>query len=1109
MIILATSFRDFTSGFLAALFLASVSPVFAEGSSGQSVVLFDAGQPRRFELAADELHFRDRAGASWVQRLPVEYSFQRAAARAVGLSAATGAEVKLVLYPAGTPRTELTRRLLTRQVLLRLTPGTSAEAVLAGVPGVARWTSVEYLPGAVLVEATDPAGALELADALRRRPGAQSAAAQLARQHERKLVPNDTYFSYQWHLRNAGQFGGTIDVNIVNVWNTYRGAGIVIGLLDDGLETAHPDLAPNVNAALSYDFNDGDTNPNPVLAEDGHGTSCAGIAAARGNNNAGVCGAAFEAKVAGLRLIGGPTTDATDASAFLTNNQAIHIKSSSWGPPNDGADLYGIGPLAEAALAQGAKTGRGGRGTIYVFAVGNGLVEGDNANYNTYAQSIYTIAVGAVTDQGLPTDYSTPGACLTVSAPSGGFNRPAIATTDLTGSSGYNTPQTPSDFASKSYTRIFNGTSASTPLVSGIVALLLQANPNLGWRDVKEILLRTATRNAPADSDWSVNAAGFQFNHKFGAGLINAQAAVTAAVSWTNLAPATNQSVAVNGVGLDIPDARSTGVNVPFAFTNDPLRVEHVRLTVDLVHPRRGDIAISVTAPSGMKSRFTERHNDINQNFYSWPLTSVRHWGENSAGTWTVNFADLQTGQTGQLISARLELIGTPVNPLIYVESGLRELPDQSNENGSLDPGETVQESVLLRNTGSSALNGWTSVLTTTTPGVSVLQAAGAYPTLPAGGTASNATAFSYRVARNVPCGTRIDFRLVSTNLTVRLTNSFSRLVGQTAQVDPATDTFASADAPKPVPDLTTTLSSNLVQAAANRIVDDVNVSVRLDHTTVGDLQIALVHPDGTEVMLADHAGGNNPNLGTGSCGGGEVRTVYDDEASTDVGSGSAPFTGVFRPWGPLAALRGKPVAGLWRLRLSDQYSNDFGTLLCWDLRIVSHEQAVTCTVFNRPPVTMDLNIYTPLDTPSIGMLAGSDPDGDSITFHIVTPPAHGQLTNFAPNTGAFTYTPAPGYLGSDLFAFHASDGSTNSAVATVNLFVEPRLPTFAQFERLADCRFTVRVLAPSGPAYSIEASTNLVIWLPIATNTSPATPFEFIDIDAGKFSRRFYRVKQ
>jgi subtilisin-like proprotein convertase family protein len=746
---------------------------------------------------------------------------------------------------------------------------------------------------------------------------------------------------------------------------------------------------------------------------------------------------------------------------------------------------------------------------IYVFASGNGLENGDNANYNGYANSIYCLTVGAMTDQGLRTSYATPGACLTVSAPSGDIGDPGIVTTDMVDSGGYNPNQTTADFADTDYTKYFAGTSASAPLVSGIVALMLQANPNLGWRDVKEILIRTATKNLPADPEWATNSAGFHFNHFFGAGLVNAQAAVSAALTWTNLAPATNQSVALNGVDLPIPDGSSSGVSLGFAFTNDALRVEHVRLIVDMVHLRRGDIAITLTSPTGMQSRLTELHGDINTNFYSWPLTSVRHWGESSVGTWTATFADLRAGQTGQLISARLELIGAPLNPLQVVDRAATEVDGKANGNGAIDPGETAELRVALQNTATYPFGALYGTLTTATPGVTLLSAGSSFPSLPATGTGTNSDAFVYRVARSVPCGTLIQFTLLSTNASGRWTNSFSQVVGQPADAASSTDTVDSADAPKAVPDLATTLSTNSISLPGDRFIDDVKVSLRLDHTAVGDLQIALVHPDGTEVVIADHEGFNSPDMGTGNCGAGEVRTVFDDQASTPVSSGAAPFAGSYRPDNPLSVFRGKRLNGNWRLRLSDQYSNDSGTLLCWGLQFVSHEQTVNCSVFNPPPVASDLTIATPYQTAVTAALTAGDVDGDPLSFGIVAAPAHGQLTNFNAASGAFTYTPDPDYAGADLFTFQASDGLTNSATAVVHVSVNPTAPLFTGFDHLSDSRFVLHVLAPPGPAYVIETSTNLVDWLPVATNSAPANPFDFVDADAPNYRARFYRVKQ
>src|SRR6185503_7642511 len=154
-----------------ALVLLTGLRALAEGSSAEAFVLLDAGQPRRFEIARDELHCKDRNRTAWVEAMPAEPSVERLRARAASLMAATGMEVKLVMYPAGSPRNQSTRRLLTQRVLVRLMPEVNAASILGGVPGIAQWQEVEYLPGAVLVEAAEATGALALAESLRTRPG--------------------------------------------------------------------------------------------------------------------------------------------------------------------------------------------------------------------------------------------------------------------------------------------------------------------------------------------------------------------------------------------------------------------------------------------------------------------------------------------------------------------------------------------------------------------------------------------------------------------------------------------------------------------------------------------------------------------------------------------------------------------------------------------------------------------------------------------------------------------------------------------------------------------------------------------------------------------------
>src|SRR5262249_36104465 len=151
----------------------------------------------------------------------------------------------------------------------------------------------------------------------------------------------------------------------------------------------------------------------------------------------------------------------------------IMIKSNSWGPDDDGETLEGPGFFTAAAFEDAIHTGRNGKGTIFVFPAGNGLAVGDNANYDGFANSIYTIAIGAVTDQGNQTDYSEPGACLVVSVPSSGLRRPAITTTDFQSEDGANRIGEPFDYADLDYTRSFNGTSAAVALASGGIALIL------------------------------------------------------------------------------------------------------------------------------------------------------------------------------------------------------------------------------------------------------------------------------------------------------------------------------------------------------------------------------------------------------------------------------------------------------------------------------------------------------------------------------------------------------------------------------------------------------------------------------------------------------------
>lgn len=181
----------------------------------------------------------------------------------------------------------------------------------------------------------------------------------------------DPLLEQQWHLKARSIEPAGANVRVV--WPTTKGASVVVGVVDDGLQHTHPDLQPNYSSALSFDFNFNDSDPSPNTSSDFHGTAVAGVAGARGDNGIGVSGVAPLASLAGLRLIAAPATDAQEASALSYQGDAIHISSNSWGPSDNGTTLEGPGPLTQSAIQTAITQGRGGKGRIFTWAAGNGF----------------------------------------------------------------------------------------------------------------------------------------------------------------------------------------------------------------------------------------------------------------------------------------------------------------------------------------------------------------------------------------------------------------------------------------------------------------------------------------------------------------------------------------------------------------------------------------------------------------------------------------------------------------------------------------------------------------------------------------------------------------
>lgn len=312
-----------------------------------------------------------------------------------------------------------------------------------------------------------------------------------------------------------------------------------------------------------------------------------GIIAARDNNKCGV-GVAFRASIASIRVLGDSYSDSNLASALLYHYETIDIYSNSYGPEDNGY-VYEHYPLARKAIEFGAKNGRFGLGNIYVWAAGNGRMHGDDSNYDELANSIYTIAVASSDWNGKYSAYSEPGSNILVNAPSSSFfmdgaNKKrfsSIYTTDRLGFPGYDEGDC---------TTSFEETSAAAPIVSGIIALMLQARSSLSWTDVQHILVRTAIPNNLTDPGWNKNGAGRWFNRDYGFGRVDAESAVRMAETMEkHFCPykinITDSRTYIHG--LDIPQDVNNPQIISFTVKTEII-VEHVMVRVSIQHKNRG-----------------------------------------------------------------------------------------------------------------------------------------------------------------------------------------------------------------------------------------------------------------------------------------------------------------------------------------------------------------------------------------------------------------------------------------------------------------------------------------------------------------------------------------
>ncbi|RXN01554.1 Neuroendocrine convertase 2 [Acipenser ruthenus] len=431
---------------------------------------------------------------------------------------------------------------------------------------------------------------------------------------------NDPLFTKQWYLINTGQADGTpgLDLNVAEAWELgFTGKGVTIAIMDDGIDYLHPDLASNYNAEASYDFSSNDPYPYPRYTDDwfnSHGTRCAGEVSAAANNNICGVGVAFSSKVAGTPFF----------------------------------ELYKL-------------RGRGGKGSIYVWASGDGGSY-DDCNCDGYASSMWTISINSAINDGRTALYDESCSSTLASTFSNGRKRnpeAGVATTDLYGNC----------------TLRHSGTSAAAPEAAGVFALALEANPNLTWRDMQHLAVLTSKRNQLHDEvhQWRRNGVGLEFNHLFGYGVLDAGGMVKMSKDWKTVP---ERFHCVGGSIQETHKIPSKGKLI-LTITMDTCEgkdnfvryLEHVQAVITVNSTRRGDLNINMTSPMGTKSILLSRRprdDDSKVGFDKWPFMTSHTWGEDPRGTWVLEIGfEGNALQKGMLKEWTLMLHGTQSAPYI------------------------------------------------------------------------------------------------------------------------------------------------------------------------------------------------------------------------------------------------------------------------------------------------------------------------------------------------------------------------------------------------------------------------------------------------------------
>ena len=481
-------------------------------------------------------------------------------------------------------------------------------------------------------------------------------------------TPKDPLFEKQFGLLNNGQFNGLEreDIRVERVWNDEKfGSKIPICIISDGCYHDHDDLSPNFDLNHSWNYFTWENNPDHLEASETHrGTEFAGITSAAGNN---ICGIGVAPK--------------STFSCFNIDNQN-KTRENIIDMINRGNDYFRVKLLGTLhrcgercihqpfdseihnALLDAPST------INFVSPAGADAFLGGDTNFFPLSRNPRVIVVSDSTHRGAHSSWSNRGTSILCNAPVGGsssFDDDFFPSMPGIGVSSH-------DECNDTIDPVGSGAA----YVAGAIALTLETNPSLTWRDIQAMIIETSSINNPKHHSWTLNKANYMYSHFFGFGRVDTDLLVSAAKQWTLLPPQiqNNQTIQLNDE--EVPTMNNGSINITFEI-NEELNteikfIEFVQVSLNITVIDASLLRIQLISPSGTlyNVKVTSISDDDKENVYL-TYTVRGFYGENSRGTWTLHVVSDSIGDTSIIHSATLVIYGTnqiPYIPKIPRETG-------------------------------------------------------------------------------------------------------------------------------------------------------------------------------------------------------------------------------------------------------------------------------------------------------------------------------------------------------------------------------------------------------------------------------------------------------